>query len=162
MSNKEKKKVIFIKSKKVEKNFKKCYNLIINGETEDKTMKTMKKLLLIAVILLLEIILMQNTVMAYTGWGSKINSVSTASVDESNGAVKATNSIAKSIITITRTICMGVAVTMLIVLAIKYMSAAPGDKATIKKSAVTYVVGAIVMFAAAGILSIIEAFATVI
>lgn len=120
-------------------------------------MKVMKKLLLITMILALGFILVQNTVMAYN-WNSDIKTVGETST--SNSAVTATNNIAKSVITITRTICMGVAVTMLIVLAIKYMSAAPGDKATIKKSAVTYVIGAIVMFAAAGILGIIEAFAS--
>lgn len=120
-------------------------------------MKVMKKFLLFTMILALGIILLQNTAMAYN-WDSDIKTVGETST--SNSAVTATNNVAKSVITITRTICMGVAVTMLIVLAIKYMSAAPGDKATIKKSAVTYVVGAIVMFAAAGILGIIEAFAS--
>ena len=115
-------------------------------------MKVMKKLLLIIMVLLLGTVLVQNTVMAYD-WSGDISTVAETSSD--NAAVTATNNIAGTVITITRTICMGVAVTMLIVLAIKYMSSAPGDKATIKKSAVTYVVGAIVMFAAAGILSII-------
>ena len=53
----------------------------------------------------------------------------------------------------------GVAVIMLIVLAIKYISAAPGDKAEIKKHAVVYIVGAVVLFAATGILQIIKNFA---
>lgn len=120
-------------------------------------MKVMKKLLLIIMVLVLGILLVQNTVMAYN-WAGDISNIEKANT--SNDAVTSVNNIAKSVITITRVICMGVAVTMLIVLAIKYMSAAPGDKATIKKSAVTYVVGAIVMFAAAGILSIIEKFAS--
>jgi hypothetical protein len=51
---------------------------------------------------------------------------------------------------------------MLLTVAMKYMSAAPGDKADIKKSAVAYVVGAIVLFAVTGILTIIEQFAVVI
>ena len=54
---------------------------------------------------------------------------------------------------------IGVAVIMLIVLAIKYISAAPGDKAEIKKHAVVYVVGAVILFAASGILQIIKTFA---
>ena len=54
---------------------------------------------------------------------------------------------------------VGVAVIMLIVLAIKYISAAPSDKAEIKKHMVVYVVGAIVLFAASGILEIIKRFA---
>lgn len=55
---------------------------------------------------------------------------------------------------------IGVAVIMLVVLAIKYISAAPGDKAEIKKHAVVYVVGAVVLFGASGILQIIKAFTT--
>ena len=55
---------------------------------------------------------------------------------------------------------VGVAVIMLVVLAIKYIAAAPSDKAEIKKHAVVYVVGAIVLFAASGILGIIRNFAS--
>lgn len=47
---------------------------------------------------------------------------------------------------------------MLIILAIKYMSAAPGEKADIKKSAVVYVIGAVVLFAAVGIMQVIKQF----
>lgn len=122
-------------------------------------MKIMKRMLIITVVIALMLLFVQNVTMAYD-WSGDIKTATNANVN--NGAVTSVNTMAKSIITITRTICMGVAITMLIVLAIKYMSAAPGDKATIKKSAVTYVVGAIVMFAAAGILTIIEQFASVI
>lgn len=120
-------------------------------------MKVMKKLLLITIIIALGLVFIQSNVMAYD-WTNDINTVASTTAD-GNGAVGSVTSISKSVITIARVICMGVAVTMLIVLGIKYMSAAPGDKATIKKSAVTYVVGAVIMFAAAGILSIIQAFA---
>ena len=48
---------------------------------------------------------------------------------------------------------------MLIVLAIKYISAAPNDKAEIKKHAVVYVVGAVILFGATVILEIIKNFA---
>ena len=64
-----------------------------------------------------------------------------------------------AIITIVQIIGTGVAIIMLIVLAIKYISAAPGDKADIKKHAVVYVVGAVVLFAASGILQIVKNFA---
>lgn len=70
--------------------------------------------------------------------------------------------IGGAIITIARVACMGIAVIMLIVLAIKYMSAAPSDRASIKKSAVQYTVGAMIMFAAAGILTIIQKFASTV
>ena len=63
------------------------------------------------------------------------------------------------ILGITQVIGMAIAVIMLIVLAIKYISTAPGEKAEIKKYAVVYIVGAIVLFAASGILEIIKQFA---
>lgn len=79
---------------------------------------------------------------------------------DSTGTSDAATSIIGSIITIVQIIGVGVAIIMLIVLAIKYISAAPGDKAEIKKHAVVYVVGAIVLFAASGILGIIKNFAS--
>ena len=70
------------------------------------------------------------------------------------------NNVINAILGIAQIVGVGVAVIMLIVLAIKYISAAPGDKAEIKKHAVIYVVGAIILFAAAGILGIIQTLAS--
>lgn len=78
---------------------------------------------------------------------------------DSTGASGTANKIIGSLITVIQIIGVGVAIIMLVVLAIKYISAAPGDKAEIKKHAVVYVVGAIVLFAASGILGIIKQFA---
>lgn len=86
-----------------------------------------------------------------------INEQATASADD--GVTKSITDISGSIITIARLICAAVAVAMLTVLGIKYMSAAPGEKADIKKHAVVYIVGAVVMFACTGILGIIQNFA---
>ena len=47
---------------------------------------------------------------------------------------------------------------MLIVLAIKYMSSAPNEKAEIKKHAAVYIVGAVMAFAAVGVVQIIKTF----
>ena len=82
-----------------------------------------------------------------------------------SGATNVTNpisNIAGSVITIARVICAAVAVSMLAILGMKYMTAAPGDKADIKKSAIQYVVGAIVLFGVVGILGIIIKFSSVI
>ena len=76
--------------------------------------------------------------------------------DGLNGTAK---SIVGTIITIVRVIGVGIALIILIVLAMKYMMAAPGDKADVKKHAVPFIVGATVLFAATGILGIIEKFA---
>lgn len=78
---------------------------------------------------------------------------------DSSGAASSINRIIGSVLTIVQVIGCGVAVIMLIILAIKYISAAPGDKADIKKHAVVYVVGAVVLFAASGILQIVKNFA---
>lgn len=79
---------------------------------------------------------------------------------DNSGAAASVTRIIGALINIIQIIGTGVAIIMLIVLAIKYISAAPGDKAEIKKHAVVYVVGAIVLFAATGILQIIKKFST--
>ena len=78
---------------------------------------------------------------------------------DNSGAAKAASNVLGSALIVVQVIGVGVAVIMLVVLAIKYISAAPGDTAEIKKHAVVYVVGAIVLFAASGILSLIRRFA---
>ena len=64
-----------------------------------------------------------------------------------------------TLIDLVQVVGVAVAIIMLIVLAIKYISAAPSEKAELKKSATIYVVGAIVLFAATGILQVIKNFA---
>lgn len=77
-----------------------------------------------------------------------------------SSATQSVNNIVYSVITIARIVGVTVAIVMLLVVAMKYMSAAPGEKADIKKSAVVYVVGAIVLFAVTGILGIINSFSS--
>ena len=67
---------------------------------------------------------------------------------------------ASMILGVVQVVAIAVAIIMLIVLAIKYISSAPNEKAEIKKHAVIYVVGAIILFAAAGILGIIQTLAS--
>ena len=81
---------------------------------------------------------------------------------DTSGASASVTNIIGALINIIQIIGSGVAIIMLIVLAIKYISAAPGDKADIKKHAVVYVVGAIVLFAASGLLGIIKNFASAV
>lgn len=52
----------------------------------------------------------------------------------------------------------GVAIVMLLWLAIKYMTAAPDEKANIKKTATIYIIGAVLLFAASGVLGLIRGF----
>lgn len=83
----------------------------------------------------------------------------TINSDTSSDTAKAAKNITGTILGVVQVIGVAVAVIMLIVLAIKYISAAPNDKAEIKKHAVVYVVGAVVLFAASGIIGIIRGFA---
>lgn len=70
-----------------------------------------------------------------------------------------TNKSLATIISVIRIAGLGIAVTILTVIAIKYMIASPGDRADIKKHAVPFVIGAVVLFGTSGIISIIAKFA---
>lgn len=106
---------------------------------------------------------MLNVYVNASDYGSKmlgeLNNVEKGETTESS-ATKSVNNIVSSVITIARIVGVTVAIVMLLVVAMKYMSAAPGEKADIKKSAVVYVVGAIVLFAVTGILGIINSFSS--
>ena len=61
-----------------------------------------------------------------------------------------------NIIGIVQFVCYAAAVILLVILGVKWISAAPDAKADIKKSAVIYVVGAALVFAAGAILQVIR------
>lgn len=122
-------------------------------------MKVSKKIFVILAISLLLVTVFQSNIVSAYDWMSEVNNQAGGNAAaEGAGAVNAVTSIAGAALTIARLVCVGVAIVMLVVLAIKYMSSAPGDRATIKKHAVVYVVGALVMFASSGILGIIQQF----
>ena len=84
-----------------------------------------------------------------TVFGSEIPSASTGATGGLTGPVA-------NILGIVQYICYAAAVILLIMLGVKYMTASPDGKAEIKKSAVQYVVGAALVFAAGAILGIIK------
>ena len=83
-------------------------------------------------------------------------SIPTAS--EPTGASEV-SSIAGMVIYVIQIIAFAAAVIMLIFVGIKFLTASPEGKAEIKKTAVIYVVGAILLFAATGILGIVRTLA---
>lgn len=100
---------------------------------------------------------MQSTIFA-----SNINLDTITNATPNSGtenAEKAVAGAANGILRIVQIIAMAVAIIMLIVLAIKYISSAPNDKAQIKQHAVVYVVGAVLLFGASGILGLVQNFA---
>lgn len=121
--------------------------------------KKVMKMLAIMLIALMVVAVSSQAVFAKTAKDDSMKLDQFTSGDNS-GASESAQNIISALITIVQIIGTGVAIIMLIVLAIKYISAAPGDKADIKKHAVVYVVGAIVLFAATGILQIIKSFSS--
>ena len=78
---------------------------------------------------------------------------------DKSGAANAAGNIIGMIINIAQVIGVGVAIIMLVVLAIQYIAASPEGKAEIKKNSTVYIVGTVILFAASGILGIIRRFA---
>ncbi len=122
-------------------------------------MRKYKKVLIIFISIMLMFFTVQGIIsQAADDIYSEVTSM--AKANESNGAVTSANNIAGAVISVAKVICAGVAIIMITVIAMKYMLAAPSEKADIKKHAVVYIVGAIIMFAATAILQIIQNFAT--
>jgi len=86
----------------------------------------------------------------------------TTPFENGNGAKggEAVTGILGSILDIVRVAAIGIGLIMITVLAMKYMMAAPEARAEIKGSAIRYILGAVIMFGSAGILTIVEQFAS--
>lgn len=87
------------------------------------------------------------------------------STSTSTGAqtvINKTDKILGTAIAVARIIGAGVAIVIIIVISMKYMIASPGDRADIKKNALPFVIGAVVLFGATGILGIIADFAKIV
>lgn len=119
-------------------------------------MKRIKKVCIMLLIAIICVAFLQSNILAKTTGEWVKDMVDTTG--DSALSETATN-ISGTVMTVAKVACAGVAVIMLVVLAMKYMLSSVEDRATIKKHAVVYVVGAIVMFAASAILQIIQQFA---
>ena len=71
-------------------------------------------------------------------------------------------SVSVKIITAVRIGAVTIALAVLLTIAMKYMVSSAGDRADIKKHAIAYVTGAVILFAVSGILGMIEEFAGLI
>lgn len=80
-------------------------------------------------------------------------------IGEAAGVKNLVNDTAITAISVMRVVCVTIAIVILLVISMKYMMSAPGDRADIKKHAVHYVIGAFILFAVTGILGIINNFA---
>ncbi|MBR3512351.1 MAG: hypothetical protein IKN74_05295 [Clostridia bacterium] len=114
----------------------------------------------VSIVLLLLVILSSIITVTYAATQMSIPIDGVISAGSGAKGASSVKTVMGGAVVIAQVIAAGVAVIMLLVLAMKYMSAAPGEKAEIKKHAVIYVVGAIIMFAVTGILEIIKQFAS--
>ena len=71
------------------------------------------------------------------------------------GVIENVGNVLGGTLYIVRIVGVGIALVILLVIACKYMFASAGDRAEIKKHAVPYVVGAVVMIGASGILTVL-------
>lgn len=110
----------------------------------------MNKAIRVISILMLVVLIagaLSTPVLASTGYLDRIN-------PDDRGAEGIEN-LFDNIIGIVQVVATGIAVIMLMVVAIKYLTAAPEGKAEIKKSALMYVIAAAVLFGAVAILRVI-------
>ena len=111
--------------------------------------KIVSSLLLIILIMTIAFSLRSNATY------DKYNPYDFTSVEGSEKAQQATIDAAGAIIVIVRMATAVIAVVMLLIIAARYMISAPGERADIKKHAIPYVVGAVILFGTSGILTII-------
>ena len=117
----------------------------------------MKKNIVFKIILALLIALMlfisfQNVVNAWTPNWNQFDGVDGGKADE------AATSIVGSLINLISTIGAGFAIIMLVILGIQYVSANALGKTQVKEGLTKYVIGAVLIFAASGILKLVQMF----
>lgn len=119
------------------------------------------KKLSIALLLVLALSFMFNIYISNATYNDKMKTLVAPDgiPEQATSASEKVTTVVSVIITIIRIVGVTIAIVMLLAVAMKYMTAAAGEKAEIKKSAVQYVVGAVVLFGAVGILGIVNDFA---
>ena len=79
-----------------------------------------------------------------------------SNIDMNTSAANTTRNFGRTIIGAIQVAGVGIAVIMLLYIAIKYMIAAPSEKAEFKKTAINYTIGAVILFSAMAILELIK------
>lgn len=124
----------------------------------------MKKSLkfVVALVLMFSISLVMFQLISSASYSDTMGNLVNGTYTDNTGTSSNVTNITATVITSIRVVGICVAIVMLLTVAMKYMVAAPGEKADIKKSSIQYVVGAIVLFGVVGILTIISNFATAV
>lgn len=119
--------------------------------------KNIKKIIItMFIIFLLTLVFMIQVNATADEYNEKMGTIIGSSWSDSTEAGNKATKILTTIIVAVKVIAVTVAIIMLLAVAMKYMTSAPGDRADIKKNAIPYVVGAFVLFGTSGILSLIQ------
>ena len=79
-----------------------------------------------------------------------------------SGAKTATQEIVGTVLDVVRIVGMGIALIMLTYIGIKFMLASPNERANIKQYSINYVIGAFILIAGVGLLTVVRDFALTI
>lgn len=116
----------------------------------------MKSKTILKVIIMILTILFVLNALNINVWADNF-SVSDFDGETAQGDIKTSvNKVMGAAISVMRIICTGIALIMMAAIGIKYLMASPGERADLKKTSVQFVVGAFVLFGAAGILTILQ------
>lgn len=115
-------------------------------------MKTSKITKIISILVIIAAITLSlNTVLA-KGETTDSVTIPKATAVESKGFTETVGNV----LGVVTYVCYAAAVILLIILGVKWLMAAPDTKADMKKTAITYVIGAIMIFAAGAIVQVIK------
>ena len=112
----------------------------------------LKKIVLIIVTLCLASLIVASSVY---GWNADLDKFENK---DGGRADKTASNIMGAIIHMTSVIAAGIAIIMLIVMGVKYITTGAKGKAELKKDIAGYVTGAIILFGTSGILKLVQMF----
>lgn len=118
-----------------------------------------RNLVKIITVLVALLIILSNLVTFAVNLSDKFNGNLTGDL---GNAKSATQEIIGIILNVVRIVGMGIALIMLTYIGIKFMLASPNERANIKQYSINYVIGAFILIAGVGLLTVVRDFALTI
>lgn len=122
-----------------------------------KKSKTILKVIFIFLILLSIVVLFSNKILAWDMQG-QLNAFQEVKNGKDDNIGHTVTNVVGAVINLVSIIGAGIAVIMLVVLGIQYITSGGGEKANVKKDLNSYVMGAVILFGVSGILKLLQIF----
>ena len=119
-----------------------------------KNVKILIKILICILVILILVSLLSN-VKSASNPNFEINQFENVSKIQNTDVDDLFNNTAYTIVAVLRIVSVAIAMVMLLTIAMKYMISSAGDRADIKKHAVAYVIGAVILFSATQIIAVL-------